>query len=223
MMRRVVKVGGSLLTRPNIAASICRWIDQQTPAQTLVIVGGGEMIEAVRRLDRIHGLDATATHWICVDVLVASEALFATWVPDWKRIQTRDQFALLDQSDSIPILVSIPAFYHRECSAILPTDWRTTTDAIAGYLGVRTDADEVVLLKSCPVPRCNAIDDLAAAGIVDTRYQPLHRSAEKSASSKFQSRTVVPIVPAAMGGQLGQWSYAGAPPSQIPKGCSARM
>lgn len=167
MMRRVVKIGGSLLTRPNLSIQIQHWIDRQPPAQTLVIIGGGEMIDAVRRLDTIHGLDAEVTHWICVEMLVASEAIFATWVPDWGRIQTRDQLASLDRFGSQPILVSIRAFYHRDCNARLPTDWRTTTDAIAGYLGVRVDADEVVLLKSCPIPPWTTISELADYGIVD--------------------------------------------------------
>lgn len=173
MIRRVVKIGGSLLKRSDLADALCGWFERQPPANNYVIVGGGEMIDAIRRLDLIHGLDPAATHWMCVDMLVHSEQLIAGWMPHWQRIQTIQQFDSRQESGHQITLVSVPAFYHPGSGATLPLNWQTTTDAIAGYLGIRLDADEVVLLKSCDVAPHLSIGQLAEAGIIDMALQDI--------------------------------------------------
>lgn len=168
MIRRVVKVGGSLLARPNFSDTLCRWFDRQPQAENYVIVGGGEMIDAVRRLDQIHGLDPVETHWMCVGMLFYSEQITARLLPHWQRLQTIGQFDNRQESGHQTTLVSVPAFYHPNSGATLPLNWQTTTDAIAGYLGIRVDADEVVLLKSCDVAPNLSIRKMAEVGIIDT-------------------------------------------------------
>jgi aspartokinase-like uncharacterized kinase len=73
MPRRIVlKLGGSLLTQPDWYVRLRDWILQQPSGRYFMIVGGGEAVEAMRELDRIHALDQEAMHWRCVDLLDAS-------------------------------------------------------------------------------------------------------------------------------------------------------
>ena len=68
-MRRVVKVGGSLLTRTDLQSKLTEWLDRQGKAQHLLVIGGGELIDAIRRLDRIRPADSSDVHWQCIDLL----------------------------------------------------------------------------------------------------------------------------------------------------------
>ncbi|TWU55375.1 amino acid kinase family protein [Rubripirellula reticaptiva] len=169
-MRRVVKVGGSLLLRPNLKDQLDRWIGSQSPAENLLIVGGGNLVEAVRELDAVHSLDSEEIHWLCVELLESTHRMVQQLSPAWKTVSTTIQFrggVERGFSRDQTTLISVASFYHRYCGASLPEDWRTTTDAIAAYLAVCVNADELVMLKSCDVDPGRTLDQLIDDGVVD--------------------------------------------------------
>ncbi len=169
-MRRVVKVGGSLLLQRTLKESLDRWFSRQPEAENLLIVGGGELIDAVRRLDEVHQLDSIATHWICVELLSTTYDVVCQLAPDWNRIDSATQLReSLDVgfSRDAPTVINISAFYRPTCDASLPTDWRTTTDSIAAHLAMLINADELVLLKSCNVNPTATLSQLIDTEIVD--------------------------------------------------------
>lgn len=168
-MRRVVKVGGSLLSRPNLPSDLDRWLVQQTSAETAVIVGGGARVDAVRRSDQLAPGNQIDIHWKCVDLLEQTRNHMATLI-DWDTVSTSEE---LDRCIDVgfpsdrPTLVSVCSFYDRRTRVDVPLDWRTTSDTIAAILAIRAKADELVLLKSCEVDPCADIQSLADRGIVD--------------------------------------------------------
>ncbi|NND96052.1 MAG: hypothetical protein HKN47_01845 [Pirellulaceae bacterium] len=169
-MRRVVKVGGSLLTQPDLVATLTRWFLEQPIAENVVIVGGGGLIDAIRRLDAVRPGDPAEVHWRCVDLLQATSRTFHDWFSSWEFIETADQLQRRQRdgfSQTQPTLVDVISFYRRGGDDHLPEDWRTTTDAIAALLATRIDADELVLLKACDVDKNTSIEHLVATGIVD--------------------------------------------------------
>ena len=169
-MHRVVKVGGSLLLRPDLIEALREWIDDQPPARTVLIFGGGEVIDAIRRLDRLRPGESQRVHWRCVDLLQATFETAAEWFPDWDAVDSPmpppDQF-WSGIVPSRPAILSVRSFYRRGSSSDLPCDWRTTTDAILAELAIRSEADQAVILKSCPVDPNASVNELAQAGIVD--------------------------------------------------------
>lgn len=167
-MRRILKIGGSLLRDRTLAARLERWLDDEPPAQTIAIIGGGELIDAMRGLDTTHRCDPEWIHWRCVDLLRVTFELLGEQLPEWRSISSRADFeALKHGSIDGASLVAVDSFYFPESSAPLPENWSTTTDAIAGWLSIVLDADELVLLKSCDVPAESAIDALSRQGIID--------------------------------------------------------
>ncbi|MCD0461374.1 amino acid kinase family protein [Roseiconus lacunae] len=168
-MRRVIKLGGSLLLRPNLSSAFQRWLAQQSPADNYVIVGGGRLIDAVRELHAIHASSAAWTHWNCVQLLQTTFHWLSSQFPHASTITTSDQFQSSIQQTSSDRLcfVQVDAFYFPTDEVVLPEDWRTTTDAIAGYLGKIIDADEVVLLKSCDASSLESLQRWADRGIID--------------------------------------------------------
>ena len=168
-MRRVIKVGGSLLAAPQLPCSLTRWLADQGTAENLVLVGGGDLVDAVRRLDRIRPGDPVDTHWLCIELMETTRRIFANWF-DWKSLTSPE--GLLQQVRSgfpseHPTVVSVQAFYDRDTDIQVPLDWRTTSDTIAAILAITVNADELVLLKSCEIDRGHDLPALSDAGIID--------------------------------------------------------
>lgn len=169
-MRRVVKVGGSLLLRDDLTHSLRQWIARQPAATTLVIVGGGELIDAIRHLDQVRPSDPALIHWLCVDLLQSTFRLASMGFPGWPAIDSARELQRVTASSSEAgetFLVSVRSFYGPDSESELPVSWDTTSDAIAAELAVQVDADELVLLKSCQVDPDADVDSLARCGVVD--------------------------------------------------------
>lgn len=174
-MHRIVKIGGSLLLRRDLPATLGAWMTKQTPAeQTSMIIGGGETIDAMRRLDAIHGLDPADMHWRCIRLLRATFEIACELFPEWRTIETEAAFDAYRYSDAAGVrLIAVDTFLSRAAKVPLPQTWATTSDAIAGYLCQRLGADELVLLKSCAVPENASIEALTSARIIDEAILPL--------------------------------------------------
>ena len=174
-MRRVVKLGGSLLDREDLLVRLPQWLREldhgaSEPVESLFVVGGGPLIDAVRTLDHVRPRDSVATHWMCIDLMETTLRLVRSWFPEWHVVSSIDEFqnGLANGfATHIPSLISVASFYRRETACDLPMDWRTTSDAIAALLAIQVNADELVLLKSCDIDPTATVDQLSAAGIVD--------------------------------------------------------
>lgn len=174
MQLRVVKVGGSLLSLPNLGDCLRRWLASEAPAASLLLVGGGPPIDALRALATSYRYDEQFLHWLCIDAMDISYRLLAEQLPEWKRVRTAAELTQIVEDArhcnvrrghpglnrqrspsaiSIRGLVSPAAFYTRESEAGLPyrppLSWDTTSDSLAAVLAQVTAADELVLLKSC--------------------------------------------------------------------------
>ncbi|HVL11024.1 MAG TPA: hypothetical protein VM529_00565 [Gemmata sp.] len=62
----VVKVGGSLYDHPQLAPRLRAYLDSLAPAEVMLVPGGGEVVDAVRKLDRVHGLGEEVSHGLAV-------------------------------------------------------------------------------------------------------------------------------------------------------------
>ena len=185
-MRRIVKIGGSMLLRTDLTKAVNQWLAAHPADQTLIIVGGGKLIDAVRERDQLHPLNQQQVHWTCVDLLTTT-AHFVAQMFGWPLITNPSQWKAAFETPTIqclPTVIAPEVFYHQRSAPLqhdksgdtrhkLPDDWRTTTDSIAGLLSAILDADELVLLKSCPIPATMSPTQLADVGIVDPVFPAL--------------------------------------------------
>ena len=141
----------------------------------MIVVGGGQVVEAVRDLDRCHDLDANLCHWTCVDLLESTAELAAKILGGLPVIDSLDQ--LREAETLSPVIVRVSAFYRRDSRANwgLPETWETTTDSLAACLAQAVGASELVLLKSC-----GESESLVAAG---AGYGAEHRHVKLNAWS----------------------------------------
>ena len=175
---RVMKLGGSLLKMPNIAERVQTWLDTQPAARTLMLVGGGEIVEAVRELDRIHSFDSRWSHWLCVELLQHTMDLARQLFSESKCIENEEELLQWKHGDSqtaVLAIVKVSAFYARAKSNVdLPEGWETTSDSLAAHLTKLVSADELVLLKSAGEDEIQstqeAFEAWRTAGLVDDAF-----------------------------------------------------
>ncbi len=70
----VVKVGGSLYDHPALGPGLRQFVESLGPVDVLLVPGGGSVADAVRELDRVHGLGEEAAHWTALRALSATAA-----------------------------------------------------------------------------------------------------------------------------------------------------
>lgn len=87
---RVLKLGGSLLLIPDWPQRLQSWLSSHPVPLDLLLVGGGEIIESVRRLDAQHGFPASFSHWLCIDLLSATARIAAQLLPGFPMIATSE-------------------------------------------------------------------------------------------------------------------------------------
>ena len=52
-----------MLDWPELMPRLCAWLGSQPPAETLFVVGGGMLVEAIREADQLRPLGDEAAHW----------------------------------------------------------------------------------------------------------------------------------------------------------------
>ncbi len=175
-MRTIFKLGGSLLDQHDWPSRLREWLGQQPLGEYFGIVGGGDLIEAMRKLDRIHTLSQHDVHWRCIRLLDMTFEIAAELTPDFGRVEKPEQIATL-RTPYAPALtrsshtwVRVGCFYSPELrfDGLVPAEnWSTTTDTLAIFLGGLLKAERCVLLKSCETDDIVSLDQAVELGVVD--------------------------------------------------------
>lgn len=157
----VVKVGGSLFDHPRLRAGLRRYLGSLA-GRTLLVAGGGDFAEAVRRLDRSHALGEEAAHWLALQSLTLSHAFLNQLLAGVDGVQLVDVYAFAVQDEMAP--------------GHLPHTWEVTTDSLAARIAQRRQAHELLLLKSVGLAEGATWDEAAQAGIVDAYFPRIARA-----------------------------------------------
>lgn len=183
---RVIKLGGSLLTMPQLREKFHRWCRENPHPLTLVIVGGGGFVDAVRAIDKANSLAEDFAHWVCIDLMRHTARLAHRILGDVELYETMDELqqpfsgSKKDVTTPIIAVVQVGICFAREYPNMgLPESWDVTSDALAAAFGSMHAAEELVIMKSIDVPIGDEpigdeqLEDLAAAGIVDSYFPEL--------------------------------------------------
>jgi 5-(aminomethyl)-3-furanmethanol phosphate kinase len=147
----VLKVGGSLFEE---APALLRHIATM-PADVLIVPGGGEFADVVRRIDREKSLMNDAAHWMAV--LAMNE--YAYYLSDKSGIE-------LSGSLSVKKGVRIALPYEiLKANDALPHSWDVTSDTIAAWV-----ADSL----KCPLIKATDVDGIILNGKLLERVDASH-------------------------------------------------
>ena len=153
-MTVIFKFGGSLLTLPGLADKLRTVLDQSSDNDRLILTGGGASTDVVRDWSRIHQLNDKTAHWLAIASLDVNRLLLETLL-SWRSISDRQEATHRWAIESAPLLLDFNRFARNEeakWDESLPHNWNVTSDSLAGWTALRWPADELVLLKSVPMP-----------------------------------------------------------------------
>ena len=172
---RIVKVGGSLFDREELPGRLRKWLARQEPALNVLIAGGGELTESIRRADGLYGLGEATSHELCVGLLDVAARLLAALLPEARFLEDWATLHALPARHEQGVVIFSTTRFLRESEAALPGDplphaWDVTTDSIAARIAELAGADELVLLKSASPPNFVELTELADRGYVDPYF-----------------------------------------------------
>ena len=174
---RVVKLGGSLLTWPPVVVALRAWFSAQLPARSIVLTGGGVLVDGLREIDRAQSLCPEVTHRLAIELMDVSARLLHAQLPEAVLSETLNE--LWAAPADRPIIFAAGAFLAEAepnyGGEKLAADWTVTSDSIAARLAGILDADELVLLKSRATPQSTDESGpdwrrYAATGYVDEQF-----------------------------------------------------
>jgi 5-(aminomethyl)-3-furanmethanol phosphate kinase len=173
---RVIKLGGSLLDWPELAPNFRRWLAAQSDAVNILIVGGGTIVEAVRRLDARHRFTSEAAHWLSIRGMSLTAQFVGGLLPEATSARGLDELQF-SAGAGLQIL-EVEQFLRADKSSAdaVPSGWQVTSDSIAARLATLLMARELVLLKSTLVGAPHTREGLAQSGLVDAYFAHASRA-----------------------------------------------
>lgn len=154
----VVKVGGSLYDWPGLGPALRAVVAALDPAPVLLVPGGGDFADAVRKLHGVHGFTEEQSHWLAIDSLWPAAGFLR------RLLNVSLTTSPKGGADRVSVL-DLTTHCHSDPS--LPHCWEVTTDSLAARVAARARADRLILLKSVAVPPDIPWDEAAARGWVD--------------------------------------------------------
>ena len=133
----VVKLGGTMMCAPELAA----WLEACTGVHSVrmvLVVGGGARADAVRARQEQAGFDDVQAHRLAIGAMRQNAEAVMAMHPGLELHYARDPRVsgfLWDPSEAL----DWPE---------VPCDWSVTSDSLALYLARRLEAEAVVLVKS---------------------------------------------------------------------------
>lgn len=161
----VLKLGGSLLAHPRWPRLVAALVADQ-PVPPTIVVGGGSLVDALRRIDAVSPQPAAVMH----DLAIATMDVTARLVSRALDIPLSDRPAT-----GHTIVLRAGAWLAIDGGGDqLPHDWSVTSDSIAATVAAARNAT-LILAKSVP-PAGDDLDRLAADGWIDRHFPLAARS-----------------------------------------------
>lgn len=173
---RIVKIGGSLLDYEDLPKAWENWLARQPELPTVIVVGGGSLVDQVRSWNERYPLEEETAHWMCVRAMAITASLLYQRLPGTSLVQEwvdlKQQLA--EESPFAPRIFSVESFLRSVepglAGAPLPCSWDVTSDSIAARIAEVLAARELVLCKSISQDVDISWHEQARAGHVDAHF-----------------------------------------------------
>jgi len=175
MSLRVIKLGGSLLTLPDWHERFLRWLSNEPPATNLLLIGGGELVDCLRREHERFPYTERQMHYAALAAMEINAQLAQARLPQALLLNPNSRSIKLPEPPAI-VLVKALEWWKASFNNVehAPEEsWRLTSDSLAALLAVEQQAAELVLLKSAEPPADQAGCLRAATWVAHGYVDPL--------------------------------------------------
>lgn len=166
-----MKLGGSLLDLPDLRERLGAYRAAAMSERALLVVGGGDAAEMVRRFDRIHGLDETTGHWLAVRAMQINALMLAAVLERTRLVDTPAACAPAWEAGELAVMEPMEWLAAEEAAGVcVPHCWQFTSDSIAALAACRLGAERLTLLKSTLPAREGegiTLEEASRSGVVD--------------------------------------------------------
>lgn len=197
---QVMKLGGSLLSFPNLAEQLAVWWDILAPqrqssegSRWLVVVGGGAIVDTVRNWERLHPLTSRDSHQLALAGMTVTAQLVARLM-NWPLAVMPTLGGLVDAvgtaTEPPPLPAANVASWIKDLSQWsadrplvvdvssaaaadpnLPESWDLTSDSLSLWLAQLVGARSLVLLKAVsPLETPVKLGKICGLGWVDAYF-----------------------------------------------------
>jgi 5-(aminomethyl)-3-furanmethanol phosphate kinase len=140
----VTKVGGSLATHSDKLRELLKELYEQSKKYPILIVpGGGEFADTVRKLDKQFSLSNQASHRMAILAMDQYGLLLADLIPDACIVRSIDETKKALSAGNLPIFLPSELMFRVDP---LENSWDVTSDAITLYIAHRFSAVRVLFL-----------------------------------------------------------------------------
>jgi aspartokinase-like uncharacterized kinase len=160
VLTRVIKLGGSLLELSDWAERLRRWLDAQELSTNLIVVGGGERVDGLRREQAAAGLSDELAHIRALQLMDQNAAEVVRALAGAMLVQRWQPGRALPGGSALVLECGVWA----ASEPVFERSWRTTSDSIAAEIASQLDAAELALLKSC-------LPEQGISSVVDPRFE----------------------------------------------------
>lgn len=146
----VLKVGGSLFDLPDLGPRVLDLLRDHKINQPLLVTGGGETAELIRKWHEVFDLSEEVSHDLAVNSLTLNNLLLLELIPGTVIVGNREEAEEAWQNGQIPILNCAEYLKVEEPkqSIKLPHTWSATSDSIAAWVAINWPSEALILLKS---------------------------------------------------------------------------
>ncbi len=144
MNATVVKIGGSLSLYPEKLRALCLKISEISKEQKLIVVpGGGEFADVVRRLDKNFHLSSSTSHRMAILGMDQYGMLLSDLIPGSIMINKLEEIEYYFDLNKLPIFLPSQLLLREDP---LENSWDLTSDSIAVYIADRLQVTKVLLV-----------------------------------------------------------------------------
>ena len=140
----VVKVGGSLAAYPGKLRAICQTLGRISKTHKLVVLpGGGEFADTVRKIDSQFSLSSQTSHFMAILAMDQYGLLLSDLIPNAFRVDSLGKAAEALGLGRVPVFLPSQLLFD---DGELENSWDVTSDSIAVYVAGKMGAGKVMLV-----------------------------------------------------------------------------
>ena len=177
----IIKLGGSLLGLPDLRSRLTNFIGDFSRSCSILICGGGGMVDQVRKWDHIYNLGEARSHWLALRTLSITARVVEKAVPGLELADSVESIEPLWKAGKLPVFDPYQFITELDEGSIdsLPRRWRVTSDSIAARMARVFRARELILLKSTTFPERMSMTEAAELGMVDEYFPTAARDVQR--------------------------------------------